>query len=170
MLIAVEETAADNGRTRQGETTAASRLPSGARTILRCALRHCAFAVLLLLVVIPAFLPLASEAQVVAAPGSGAKVIQTQNGPPQVTIAKPSYSGVSLNTYSQFDVQKPSAILNISPVIVQTQQAGYINGNPKFLPGQSAKIIVNQVNSNSPSQLNGYVEVAGSRRSRNANP
>ncbi|WP_157636804.1 filamentous hemagglutinin N-terminal domain-containing protein, partial [Burkholderia ubonensis] len=47
--------------------------------------------------------------------------------------------------------------------IVQTQQAGYINGNPNFGPGQSARIIVNQVNSANPSQLRGYVEVAGSR-------
>ncbi|MDR5856738.1 filamentous hemagglutinin N-terminal domain-containing protein [Caballeronia sp. LZ062] len=104
-----------------------------------------------------------SYAQIVAAPGSAAQVIQTQNGLQQVNIAKPSAAGVSLNNYSQFDVPGKGAILNNSPTIVQTQQAGYINGNPNLSPGQSAGIIVNQVLSNSPSQLNGFLEVAGQR-------
>ncbi|WP_232464414.1 hemagglutinin repeat-containing protein [Burkholderia ubonensis] len=107
--------------------------------------------------------PLPSSAQIAPTPGTNTHVIQTQNGLPQVNIAAPSRAGVSVNTYNQFDVQKNGAILNNSPTIVQTQQAGYINGNPNFGPGQSARIIVNQVNSANPSQLRGYVEVAGSR-------
>ncbi|WP_269768255.1 hemagglutinin repeat-containing protein [Burkholderia ubonensis] len=107
--------------------------------------------------------PLPSIAQIASTPGTNTHVIQTQNGLPQVNIAAPSGAGVSVNTYNQFDVQKNGAILNNSPTIVQTQQAGYINGNPNFGPGQSARIIVNQVNSANPSQLRGYVEVAGSR-------
>ncbi|WP_232440132.1 hemagglutinin repeat-containing protein [Burkholderia ubonensis] len=107
--------------------------------------------------------PLPSIAQIAPTPGTNTHVIQTQNGLPQVNIAAPSGAGVSVNTYNQFDVQKNGAILNNSPTIVQTQQAGYINGNPNFGPGQSARIIVNQVNSANPSQLRGYVEVAGSR-------
>ncbi len=107
--------------------------------------------------------PLLSIAQIVPTPGTNTHLIQTQNGLPQVNIAAPSGAGVSVNTYNQFDVQKNGAILNNSPTIVQTQQAGYINGNPNFGPGQSARIIVNQVNSANPSQLRGYVEVAGSR-------
>ncbi|WP_370653281.1 hemagglutinin repeat-containing protein [Caballeronia sp. Lep1P3] len=104
-----------------------------------------------------------SAAQIVAAPGSGAQVIQTQNGLAQVNIARPSAAGVSVGTFSQFDVPAKGAILNNSPTLVQTQQAGYINGNPNLSPGQSARIIVNQVMSNSPSQLHGYTEVAGAR-------
>lgn len=107
--------------------------------------------------------PLPSSAQIAPTPGTNTHVIQTQNGLPQVNIAAPSGAGVSVNTYNQFDVQKNGAILNNSPTIVQTQQAGYINGNPNFGPGQSARIIVNQVNSANASQLRGYVEVAGSR-------
>ena len=78
-------------------------------------------------------------------------------------MQKPSGAGVSMNTYSQFDVQRNGAILNNSPVIVNTQLAGQISGNPNFGPNDAAKIIVNQVNSNNPSQLRGYVEVAGQR-------
>ncbi|BBU31404.1 hypothetical protein BTHE68_51380 [Burkholderia sp. THE68] len=102
-------------------------------------------------------------AQIVAAPGSGAQVIQTQNGLNQVNIARPSAAGVSVGTFSQFDVPKKGAILNNSPTIVQSQQGGYINGNPNLTPGNSARIIVNQVVSNSPSQLRGYLEVAGQK-------
>ncbi len=68
-----------------------------------------------------------------------------------------------MNTYGQFDVQQKGAILNNSPVTVQTQQAGMINGNPNFGPGQSARVIVNQVNSSAASQINGHLEVAGQR-------
>ncbi len=108
-------------------------------------------------------IPVFGFAQIVPTPGTSTHVIQTQNGIPQVNIAAPSGAGVSVNTYNQFDVQKPGAILNNSPTIVNTQQAGMINGNPNFGAGQSARIIVNQVNSNAPSQLRGYVEVGGNR-------
>ncbi|WP_291456553.1 hemagglutinin repeat-containing protein [Cupriavidus sp.] len=111
-------------------------------------------------------LPMVAGAQIVADPNSGANrptVIATPNGLPQVNITRPSGAGVSTNHYTQFDVNKAGAILNNSPVIANTQQAGYINGNPNLLPGGSARIIVNQVNSMSPSQLRGYLEVAGPR-------
>ncbi|WP_081337604.1 hemagglutinin repeat-containing protein [Burkholderia pseudomultivorans] len=107
--------------------------------------------------------PLFSFAQIAPIPGTSTHVVQTQNGLPQVNIAAPSGAGVSVNTYNQFDVQKNGAILNNSPTLVNTQQTGYINGNPNFGPNQSARIIVNQVNSSNASQLRGYVEVAGSR-------
>ncbi|MGN7983744.1 hemagglutinin repeat-containing protein [Burkholderia sp. 22313] len=107
--------------------------------------------------------PLFSFAQIAPTPGTSTHVIQTQSGIPQVNIAAPSGAGVSVNTYNQFDVQKPGAILNNSPTLVNTQQAGMINGNPNFGAGQSARIIVNQVNSANATQLKGYVEVAGSR-------
>ncbi|NKG07849.1 filamentous hemagglutinin [Ralstonia solanacearum] len=81
----------------------------------------------------------------------------------QVNIARPNGSGVSLNTYTQFNVPSQGTLLNNAPGITQTQQAGYINGNPNLLPGGSARIIVNQVTSTSPSTLRGYLEVAGPR-------
>jgi filamentous hemagglutinin len=105
-------------------------------------------------------------AQVVADPNAGAHrptVIQTANGIQQVNVTRPSAAGVSINGYTQFDVPKAGVVLNNSPTIVNTQQAGYINGNPNFGANQSAKIIVNQVNSRAASQINGYVEVAGNR-------
>ncbi|MBV8158932.1 MAG: filamentous hemagglutinin N-terminal domain-containing protein, partial [Dyella sp.] len=87
----------------------------------------------------------------------------TANGLTQVDITRPSGAGVSTNAYTQFNVPNRGIILNNSPTITNTQQAGYINGNPNLLPGQAARIIVNQVTGTLPSHLQGYVEVAGSR-------
>ncbi|CAB3748104.1 tRNA nuclease CdiA-2 [Paraburkholderia solisilvae] len=104
-----------------------------------------------------------SMAQIVPSGANGPAVIQTQNGLPQVNINRPSGAGVSMNTYGQFDVPSRGAIVNNSPTVVQTQQAGMINGNPNFSPGDAARVIVNQVNSSAASQINGYLEVAGRR-------
>ncbi|WP_343656073.1 hemagglutinin repeat-containing protein [Paraburkholderia caribensis] len=151
MLVAVEETATAAGKA--GETRATGRA-SGALEIF-LSLRQLALSALL------ALSPLMAGAQIAPGGAHAPGVVTTQNGIPQVNINKPSGAGVSMNTYGQFDVQKNGAILNNSPVIVSTQQAGYINGNPNFGPNDAARVIVNQVNSSSPSQLRGYLEVAG---------
>ncbi|MEX3970880.1 hemagglutinin repeat-containing protein [Paraburkholderia caribensis] len=151
MLVAVEETATSAGKA--GETRAAGRA-SGALEIC-LSLRQLALSALL------ALAPVMASAQIVPGGAHAPGVVTTQNGIPQVNISKPGGAGVSVNTYNQFDVQKNGAILNNSPTIVNTQQAGYINGNPNFGPNDAARVIVNQVNSSSPSQLRGYLEVAG---------
>ncbi|MFC1102624.1 filamentous hemagglutinin N-terminal domain-containing protein [Pasteurella multocida] len=69
---------------------------------------------------------------------------------------------LSHNKYSKFDVDTQGAILNNSRTNVQTQQAGWVQGNPYLAKGE-AKIILNEVNSNDPSLLKGYVEVAGKK-------
>jgi len=107
--------------------------------------------------------PLLAHAQIVPSGAHAPGVISTANGLPQVNVNRPSGAGVSMNTYSQFDVQQRGAILNNSPTITGTQLGGQINGNPNYASGQAARIIVNQVNSANPSQLNGFLEVAGQR-------
>ncbi|NWA41857.1 hemagglutinin repeat-containing protein [Pseudomonas reactans] len=87
-------------------------------------------------------------------------IVSTANGTPQVNIQTPSEGGVSRNTYSQFDVDQKGVILNNSRNNVATQQGGMVQGNPWLARGE-AKVILNEVNSRDPSQLNGYVEVAG---------
>ncbi len=89
-------------------------------------------------------------------------IVTTANGLPQVNIQTPNDAGVSMNNYSQFDVQKNGAILNNSIISTQTQLAGWIQGNP-LLHNESARVIVNQIQSADPSRLNGYIEVAGQR-------
>ncbi|MCG5076749.1 hemagglutinin repeat-containing protein [Paraburkholderia tagetis] len=156
MLIAVEETATFAGMAA-GPTRTRVRPIAHSRALFT--LRQIAFAALALL----GALPVLCVAQIVMGGTHAPNVIQTQNGLDQININRPSGAGVSVNTYSRFDVQSRGAILNNSPTIVQTQQAGTINGNPNFGPGQAARVIVNQVNSPAASQLNGHLEVAGQR-------
>lgn len=97
------------------------------------------------------------------APANQRPVInETANGLPLVNIQTPSAAGVSRNTYRQFDVKSQGAILNNSNQNTQTQLGGWVQGNP-YLAGGTAKVILNEVNSQNPSFLNGYIEVAGSR-------
>nr|WP_246545247.1 filamentous hemagglutinin N-terminal domain-containing protein [Photorhabdus hainanensis] len=92
------------------------------------------------------------------------EVIVTQNGLPQVNINAPNRAGISHNPYKQFDVDQRGAILNNSAVMTSTQLAGMIQGNPRLDPNAApAQIIINEVNSSNPSQLRGFLEVAGGR-------
>ncbi len=96
--------------------------------------------------------------------GQRPQVIATQNGLPQVNIAAPNRSGVSHNQYRQFDVDKRGAILNNSASMTSTQLAGMIQGNPNLkLNSAPARVILNEVNSSNPSELRGFLEVAGGR-------
>ncbi|EEA03642.1 filamentous hemagglutinin family outer membrane protein [Burkholderia sp. H160] len=163
MLVAVEETASGARKTGQEEAAGAAHIAqSGGRHAFRFALHPVVFAVLMGLGG-ALFAPMLSHAQIVPGGAHAPSVIQTQNGLPQVDINRPSSAGVSVNTYGQFDVQKNGAILNNSPVITGTQQAGQINGNPNLGANQAARIILNQVNSSAASQINGHLEVAGQR-------
>ncbi len=105
-------------------------------------------------------------ADIIADPSAAANrrpiVLETANGLPLVNIQTPSAAGVSRNIYSQFDVKSKGAILNNSNTNVQTQLGGWVQGNP-HLAGGTARIILNEVNSQNPSLLNGFIEVAGSR-------
>nr|WP_223965104.1 hemagglutinin repeat-containing protein [Burkholderia diffusa] len=151
MVVAVAETVTAEGKSATGEARVRRRASaSGTRAVAAS-------------VAVLGMLPALSGAQIAPTPGTTTQVIQTPNGLPQVNVAKPSGAGVSVNTYNQFDVQKAGAILNNSATMVQTQQAGWINGNPNYGAGQAARIIVNQVNSPNPSQIRGTVEIAGAR-------
>jgi filamentous hemagglutinin len=105
-------------------------------------------------------------AQIVAdpsAPGNQRPTVLTApNGVPLVNITTPSAAGVSRNTYRQFDLGAPGAILNNSRTATQTQLGGGVAGNPWLATGP-ARVIVNEVNSNNPSYLHGPIEVAGQR-------
>ncbi|WP_186194669.1 hemagglutinin repeat-containing protein, partial [Burkholderia gladioli] len=151
MVMAVAETTTAEGKSASGEARRVKR-SSGMRAASVLAASAVAGA-----------LSTPVQAQIVGAGPSAPTVIQTPNGLPQVNINKPGGSGVSVDTYNQFDVQKAGAILNNSATMVQTQLGGWINGNPNFGPNDAARIIVNQVNSPNPSQIRGALEIAGAR-------
>ncbi|WP_186205449.1 hemagglutinin repeat-containing protein [Burkholderia gladioli] len=151
MVMAVAETTTAEGKSASGEARRVKR-SSGMRA-----------AAVLATSAVAGALSTSIQAQIVGAGPSAPAVIQTPNGLPQVNINKPGGSGVSVNTYNQFDVQKAGAILNNSATMVQTQLGGWINGNPNFGPNDAARIIVNQVNGPNPSQIRGALEIAGAR-------
>ncbi|MGJ7615637.1 MULTISPECIES: hemagglutinin repeat-containing protein [unclassified Variovorax] len=108
----------------------------------------------------------AVHAQIVGAPNVPGNlrptVLVAPNGVPLINVQAPSAAGVSRNVYNQFNVGANGAILNNSRANVQTQLGGFVQANP-FMAGGAARIIVNEVNGGSPSQLRGYIEVGGQR-------
>jgi filamentous hemagglutinin len=163
--MVVQETAASAGKANgatngpAGATDAAVLAPAFAR------LKLLSFAALLTVGATLQWLP-AAQAQIVVDPNAPrsqqATILNTANGLPQVNIQTPSAAGVSRNTFTQFDIQSQGAILNNSRSNVQTQLGGFIQGNPS-LAGGSARIILNEINSSNPTQLRGFIEVAGQR-------
>ncbi len=108
--------------------------------------------------------PCVSHAQIIADPTAAGNqqptVLAAPNHVPLVNIQTPSAAGVSRNAYRQFDVPQQGAILNNSRTPTQTQLGGSVQGNPWLATG-SARVILNEIHSNYPSQLRGHVEVAG---------
>jgi filamentous hemagglutinin len=96
-----------------------------------------------------------------AADGSfKAQLSTTSTGVSLVQITKPNQAGVSMNHFSQFNVGQQGLVLNNSVTGSQTQMGGLVEGNPNLTHG-AAGVIINQVNSQSPSYLKGWLEVAG---------
>ncbi|MGN0935652.1 two-partner secretion domain-containing protein [Acinetobacter amyesii] len=166
MFIAVAEIVKSRSKTTgQSEAVrAADTLQFTPQTLKK--LNPLNFAVVSLLGAVVYTVPLNSIAntQIIAdksAPSSQqATILNSSNGLTQVNIQTPSAGGVSRNTYTQFDVGQEGAILNNSRNNVQTQLGGWVQGNPWLGKGE-AKVILNEVNSSNPSQLKGYLEVAG---------
>lgn len=101
-------------------------------------------------------------AQAAITPTNGAGILNQGNGPTVVYINKPSQAGVSHNTYSQFDVDQKGVILNNSAKNSNTLIGGKIGGNTNVAGGR-AKVILNEINSNAATTLNGMIEVAGGK-------
>ena len=93
-----------------------------------------------------------------------ATVGQAGNGITLVNVAGPSAGGVSRNDYTNFNIPQNGVILNNSNQIANTKLGGYIPGNPNMMRG-SANVIVNEVTSHNPTEMKGFIEVAGRKAS-----
>ena len=90
-----------------------------------------------------------------------ASVSQTPNAPAtQIDIASPNDKGISINEYSKLNTPKEGTVFNNSRAGAISKTAGYIPPNPRLNRGE-AKLIINQVNSPLPSNLQGNIEIAG---------
>ena len=126
-------------------------------------LRRVALRMASVLLMVPA-LPV--TAQVIASPDAPANqrpiVLQTSNGLPQIDITAPTAAGVSRNSFKQFDIDAGGAIINNGRNASLTELGGWVAPNPNMAAG-SARVILNEVYSSDPSQLHGYLEIAGSK-------
>ena len=89
-------------------------------------------------------------------------VTETASGNPLVQITTPTAGGVSVNRYEFFNVPERGVILNNSYGLTSTELAGYVQGNPNLAAG-TARLIINEVTSANPSELRGFLEVAGDK-------
>ena len=93
-----------------------------------------------------------------------ATVGQAGNGITLVNVAGPSAGGISRNDYTNFNVPQNGVILNNSYQMANTKLGGYVPGNPNMMRG-SANVIVNEVTSHNPTEMKGFIEVAGRKAS-----
>lgn len=105
-------------------------------------------------------------AQSVAVPdktnGFNPNVNQAANGTTVVDIRTPNQHGLSHNQYLDMQIDKSGIIFNNSGNVSQTQLAGYINANPN-LAGTHAQVILNEITGHLPTNINGYMEIAGNK-------
>lgn len=93
-----------------------------------------------------------------------ATIGQAGNGITLVNVAGPSTGGVSRNDYTNFNVPQNGVILNNSYQMSNTKLGGYVPGNANMMRG-SANVIVNEVTSHNPTDMKGFIEVAGRKAS-----
>ena len=90
------------------------------------------------------------------------KITHSHKGNTIVNISAPNENGISFNEYLRFDIPKDGVVLNNSSKKSRTSNGELIRGNRNLING-SADLIVNKINSNRPSFLNGNLEIAGKR-------
>lgn len=93
-----------------------------------------------------------------------AMIGQAANGVTLVNVVGPSAGGVSRNDYTNFNVPQNGVILNNSYQMSNTKLGGYVPGNTNMMRG-SANVIVNEITSHNPTNMNGFIEVAGHKAS-----
>ncbi|MFP8419099.1 DUF637 domain-containing protein [Klebsiella michiganensis] len=117
-----------------------------------------------LLIYLTAVQPLhpAIAAGITAANGNTQVAIKPGNVP-VVNIATPSAAGISHNTYQDFNVGTPGAVLNNATQGGKTQLGVTIDNGNARLKGKPAELIINEVTSGNRSELKGRLEVFGNK-------
>lgn len=117
-----------------------------------------------LLIYLTAVQPLhpAIAAGIVAANGN-TQVVMKPGNVPVVNIATPNDAGISHNTYQDFNIGPPGAVLNNATQGGKTQLGVTIDNGNARLKGKPAELIINEVTSGNRSELKGKLEVFGNK-------
>ncbi|MEJ6455459.1 hemagglutinin repeat-containing protein [Fusobacterium nucleatum] len=80
------------------------------------------------------------------------------NGVPVVNISTPNNRGISINEFSEYNIDEKGQVLNNADNYGRSHLAGIISANPNLAPNQAANLIILQVNGSNRSQIEGYLE------------
>ncbi|WP_339008988.1 filamentous hemagglutinin N-terminal domain-containing protein [Fusobacterium animalis] len=80
------------------------------------------------------------------------------NGVPVVNISTPNNRGISVNEFSEYNIDEKGQVLNNADNYGRSHLAGIISANPNLAPNQAANLIILQVNGSNRSQIEGYLE------------
>ncbi|WP_339068178.1 hemagglutinin repeat-containing protein [Fusobacterium animalis] len=80
------------------------------------------------------------------------------NGVPVVNISTPNDRGISVNEFSEYNIDEKGQVLNNADNYGRSHLAGIISANPNLAPNQAANLIILQVNGSNRSQIEGYLE------------
>ena len=86
------------------------------------------------------------------------KLDESANGVPIVNISTPNKNGISINEFSEYNIDEKGQIINNADNIGRSHLGGLINANPNLAPNQAANLIILQVNGSNRSQIEGYLE------------
>tara|TARA_R110002073_G_scaffold8371_1_gene46185 strand:- start:34619 stop:44518 length:9900 start_codon:yes stop_codon:yes gene_type:complete len=115
------------------------------------------------------FQPIFAVADIIADPSAGSHrptVDSAASGAPLVHITTPSAGGVSRNEYTEFSTGANGVFLNnhsVANSAVSSSRGDIIGANPNLIGSGAARVILNEVTSTRRSDLNGDIEVIGSR-------
>ncbi|WP_300002421.1 DUF637 domain-containing protein [uncultured Cedecea sp.] len=98
----------------------------------------------------------------ISAANSNTQVVTAPGNIPVVNIAPPNAAGISHNTYKDFNVDAPGAVLNNATQSGKSQLGVTVTGNTR-LNGKPAELIINEVTSGNRSELKGKLEVFGNK-------
>ncbi len=80
------------------------------------------------------------------------------NRVPVVNISTPNNRGISINEFSEYNIDEKGQVLNNADNYGRSHLAGIISANPNLAPNQAANLIILQVNGSNRSQIEGYLE------------
>ena len=86
------------------------------------------------------------------------KLDESASGVPIVNISTPNDRGVSINEFSEYNIDEKGQILNNADNVGRSHLGGLVNANPNLAPNQAANLVIFQVNGSNRSQIEGDLE------------